>query len=667
MSYFWDVVRFVYRWFFRYPVIGGVIAVLIWIVTFDGLASFGIPDLFWRISCLHSFFAGAGIALVFHIGPYVAFLIDSEEFVAHQPARTLATPFWFRGDLLTWYTARTYPLLLLLFGLGLWFHRSPGDFPLATLLGFIANAITLRATRAILMKLAIRMSPVAQPGRIAHKAFRGASAATVHLHVYAALVTGIFVFLYALFAIVKSLYEHIVAPYAIAILLTIILLGYGWPYFRFPKQRLVLPFIALFWILLANALVPYRYRYPTIDYENQAGTAALINDDAALKAWIAKNVASKKLVIVATSGGGIRAALWTNVVLWKLTSDLGNARFSSHIRIITGTSGGMVGAGDFVGSLTESAPLSTRLDKEDSLDPVARALALRDVPKLFIPSSFPDRGVELERRWEALSPALRKTFPELAQGEREGWRPSLIYTPTIVEDGRRLFISNLDLEALTHDAAGNEDSIGAMQLFKRLPGTYRTLHLATAARMSASFPYVSPAAELPLDPRRHLVDAGYWDGYGIAVATAWIRQHANTINENQIDVALIQIRDSPIRETVRNLNDPETNQSLRFFSELIGPLVGAINTIFAGDVYRNEHLIAQLAPIVPGRVAYFTFENDWGGKEPLSWALTVKQRGQINDEYAKKKKEVQKLRDWFGLGQTDSRSHPAWSNKSEAR
>jgi hypothetical protein len=82
MSYFWDVVRFVYRWFFRYPVIGGVIAVLIWIVTFDGLAALGMPDLFWRISRLHSFFAGAGIALVFHIGPYVAFLIDSEEFVA---------------------------------------------------------------------------------------------------------------------------------------------------------------------------------------------------------------------------------------------------------------------------------------------------------------------------------------------------------------------------------------------------------------------------------------------------------------------------------------------------------------------------------------------------------------------------------------------------------
>jgi len=667
MSYFWDVVRFVYRWFFRYPVIGGVIAVLSWIVTFDGLAAFGIPDLFWRISSLHSFFAGAGIALVFHIGPYVAFLIDSEEFVAHQPARTLATPFWFRGDLLTWYTARTYPLLLLLFGLALWFHRFPGDFPLATLLGFIANAITLRATRAILMKLAIRMSPLAQPGRIAHKALQGASAATVHLHVYAALVTGIFVFLYAMFAVVKVLYEHIVAPYAIAILLTIILLGYGWPYFRFPKQRLVLPFIALFWILLANALVPYRYRYPTIDYEKQAGTAAaLIKDDDALNAWIAKNGASKKLVIVATSGGGIRAALWTSVVLRGLTSDLGNAGFPSHIRIITGTSGGMVGAGDFVGSLTESAPLRTRLDKEDSLDPVARALALRDVPKLFIPSSFPDRGVELERRWEALSPALSKTFPELAQGEREGWRPSLIYTPTIVEDGRRLFISNLDLEALTHDVAGNEDSIGAMQLFKQLPGTYRTLHVATAARMSASFPYVSPAAELPLDPRRHLVDAGYWDGYGIAVATAWIRQHADAINRNQIDVALIQIRDSPIREMVRNLDAPGTDQSLRFFSELIGPLVGAINTIFSGDVYRNERLIAELAPIVPYRIAYFTFENDRGGKEPLSWALTLKQRGQINDEYANKKKEVQKLRDWFGLGQTDSRPRPA-SNKSEAR
>ena len=75
MRYFVDVFRLVYRWFFRYPVIGGVLALLLWIVSFNGLSGLGIPDLFWRIASPHSFFAGVGIALVFSIAIYIALLL----------------------------------------------------------------------------------------------------------------------------------------------------------------------------------------------------------------------------------------------------------------------------------------------------------------------------------------------------------------------------------------------------------------------------------------------------------------------------------------------------------------------------------------------------------------------------------------------------------------
>ena len=45
-----------------------------------------------------------------------------------------------------------------------------------------------------------------------------------------------------------------------------------------------------------------------------------------------------------------------------------------------------------------------------------------------------------------------KTFQDLHAGEKAGWRPALAFTPMMIEDGRRLIISNLDLRyALSND------------------------------------------------------------------------------------------------------------------------------------------------------------------------------------------------------------------------
>jgi hypothetical protein len=41
------------------------------------------------------------------------------------------------------------------------------------------------------------------------------------------------------------------------------------------------------------------------------------------------------------------------------------------------------------------------------------------------------------------------SFAELREAEREGLRPSLVFSPMPVEDSRRLIIRNLDLDHLT--------------------------------------------------------------------------------------------------------------------------------------------------------------------------------------------------------------------------
>ncbi len=87
-------------------------------------------------------------------------------------------------------------------------------------------------------------------------------------------------------------------------------------------------------------------------------------------------------------------------------------------------------------------------------------------------------------------------------------------------------------------------SLTALEFYRLFPEA-TNFRLSTAVRMSASFPFVSPAVNLPTDPPRRIVDAGYYDNYGIQVATAWIAKNVGWLAENTSGVTLIQIRECP--------------------------------------------------------------------------------------------------------------------------
>ena len=125
-------------------------------------------------------------------------------------------------------------------------------------------------------------------------------------------------------------------------------------------------------------------------------------------------------------------------------------------------------------------------------------------------------------------------FLALAAGEKEGWRPSMIISPMIIEGTQRLLVSNLDLEGMA----------GGLEFFKQFRKA--RLKLCTALRMNAAFPLVSPAVSLPTDPPRRVVDAGYKENYGVELATEWLDKHRNWLSKNTSGVILIQIRAYPI-------------------------------------------------------------------------------------------------------------------------
>jgi hypothetical protein len=283
------------------------------------------------------------------------------------------------------------------------------------------------------------------------------------------------------------------------------------------------------------------------------------------------------LVVVCASGGGIRAATWTAAILGRLDALPG---FRGAAFLVTGASGGMVGATFWVGALRREhrggSPLGwealTRVVARDSLTAVARALVFSDMPLSFLPGvNRADRGQALEDAWlrnaragggsgktSAPDSLLDMTFGDLREGERQGRWPSLIFTPMLVEDGRRLVMSNLDFGPVLHNSATwigatgkrperGSSSMPAFHYDELFPGALAHLPVRTAARLSASFPYVSPAVALPTRPRRRVVDAGYYDNYGLNLMNGWLRQGLLCDRDfrQKIDrVLVIQIRDN---------------------------------------------------------------------------------------------------------------------------
>ena len=331
--------------------------------------------------------------------------------------------------------------------------------------------------------------------------------------------------------------------------------------------------------------------------ENEVKAAAgLLEEKAVLDNWLASARAEAerrnggsvpagwkpKLVVVTTSGGASLAAVWTAGVLAVLEREFDREGVSlpAHVRLVTGASGGMLGAGYYVALLDEPGEagypgLAVRgkavVDdlSSDFLSPVVRQGVFRDFPTLLCPTvRHRDRGKVLEEAWwratsrdpeDPRTSPLARPFRSMGPGEQAGWRPSLVFAPMLVEDGRRLLVSNLDLFRIVRNTApvigpqgpvdvqpGAENlttytSLGGLEFYRVFPGA-EDFRLSTAVRMNATFPLISPAVYLPTNPRRRVVDAGYFDNYGVHLAATWLREHRHWLVENTSGVLMIQLR-----------------------------------------------------------------------------------------------------------------------------
>ena len=130
-----------------------------------------------------------------------------------------------------------------------------------------------------------------------------------------------------------------------------------------------------------------------------------------------------------------------------------------------------------------------------------------DLPAAFLPIvPGHDRGTELETTWKELDGI--RIWGDLRARELQGILPSIVFSPMLVEDGRRLLITNLDFGDLVTTAGemivdedtsgqyGSHFSVASVPFFELFPMAV-DFRLSTAVRISRPFRSSHPQSVCP--------------------------------------------------------------------------------------------------------------------------------------------------------------------------
>ena len=381
----------------------------------------------------------------------------------------------------------------------------------------------------------------------------------------------------------------------------------------------------------------------------------------ALKAWQAqwKKQPPPSLVLVATAGGGSRAAYWTGSLLGTL-QDL-EPDFVKRLFAISGVSGGSLGAAVFRSLLTARPDADTNCEGalelsspyrdcarailgQGFLSSTVAAMIFPDLVQRFLPVPLlPDRAEALEEAWEAawdrhlegglLGADFFASWPEGGTDPAARDLPALLLNGTSVATGKRIVTSNLRLEEHLNDA---------YDFFSRCRVGIR---MSTAADNSARFPIVGPAGTLDKGgcdfgrPFDRIVDGGYFENFGADTALDLVQalralSCAEAPQPCGLDVVVIQISSDPSYRGVTRRADPaapaqdgdpleDGKAPIRFASELLAPIETLLNTRGAHGDLAAQRLYDWVAGNSMSRFVEFRLIRQKGESEPpLGWVLS---------------------------------------------
>lgn len=342
-----------------------------------------------------------------------------------------------------------------------------------------------------------------------------------------------------------------------------------------------------------------------------------------LNNWKAKFSKNKKpkIAFICVSGGGLRAATWTTTTLSHINRETQNQVMESSI-LISGASGGMIGANYYREMYLQHKEGKQQLkepnyyvDKisQDVLNPMIFSMIVSDFfiglnkYKLGENEYYKGRGYAFENKINInTEKVLDKSLYDYNKPERNAVIPMSFITPTILNDGRKLYISPQNISYMnTAHVLNNlgESKIKGIELrrfFKNQNAD--SLHFLTALRMSATFPYVSPNIELPSNPSMEVMDAGYIDNFGISDAIRFCYVFRDWINTNTSGVAIINVRDSE--------KDPYIRQNVKqsFWGKLFNPIKSLYANWDAVQDFSNDNATEYSNQFLKERFEIFNFE-----------------------------------------------------------
>jgi hypothetical protein len=287
------------------------------------------------------------------------------------------------------------------------------------------------------------------------------------------------------------------------------------------------------------------------------------NMETILNRWKQKQGEEKPLmVLMTTSGGGTRSATFTMNVLQYLDS-ISGGQILKKTFLITGASGGMIGATYFRELYRErlhhknlNLQSQEYVDNiaDDLLNPTFTSFIARD---LFAPEQkftmgpytyLRDRGYAFELALnDNTRGVLNKKLKDYVADESAANIPLMFYHNVITRDAKMMLISTQPLRFMmkppadTSDKNITPDAVDFTTFFKNQDPF--NLRILTTLRMNATFPVVLPNVWLPSNPVIDVMDGGLRDNYGVSTSLRFLSHMQKWIEENTRGVLVIQIRD----------------------------------------------------------------------------------------------------------------------------
>ncbi len=285
-----------------------------------------------------------------------------------------------------------------------------------------------------------------------------------------------------------------------------------------------------------------------------------------------------------------------------------------------------------------------------SLEATAWGIAYPDFLRTFAPFLVPreiDRGWAIEQSWrERMGSQRDLRLRDWITPIRNHQMPIPVFNAVLAETGQRLVISPV-LKKRRKRWPAND----ACEFFNLYPDNQANPRVTTAARLSATFPYVSPisradADDTPVQAAKcyHVADGGYAESEGLFTVLDWVQQLLATYNGRSKDRPFDHILVIRIQPFSINWRPGPANPNQGWTYDLLGPLDTIQSAHGASQAERNSFDLNSAVKTAqdactddPDKIdlvwTNFMFHPAEQYQPPMSWHLTTSQKEEIQESW----------------------------------